>query len=283
MKRAVLKHHYRLFYRNGTSAVVHGRAELAAAQARKVPGIVHVEIALQHTCIQCGVTGPWSKDWICYPIWDRIAAYHNNAQAEVIYCSRRCWVEATGGFDLPSWINTNHEPNRDRARQVAWWDANRRETDRKRDLVQHRRVPMPEWKEGSGLCRWCAEKIEEPRQRNWHKECAHTYELHSNAATQAWFLKRRDGQRCAIDGCNGGGCGLEVDHRIPLWLVAHLPDDLRRRFYGPDNLWLLCSRHHAEKTAAEAAIRAAIRRGDAQAPEKGPFLPLWGPPSSFSL
>lgn len=50
---------------------------------------------------------------------------------------------------------------------------------------------------------------------------------------------------------------LEVDHKVPLWSVAQLPDDERRRYFGPENLWLLCPTHHKQKTAREAAERAA--------------------------
>lgn len=53
---------------------------------------------------------------------------------------------------------------------------------------------------------------------------------------------------------------LEVDHQVPLWHVADLPDDERRWYFGPGNLWLLCPSHHREKTRAEAALRAAARR-----------------------
>lgn len=53
---------------------------------------------------------------------------------------------------------------------------------------------------------------------------------------------------------------LEVDHLVPLWSVAHLPDDERRRFFGPENLWLLCPDCHKKKTAYEAADRAAERK-----------------------
>ena len=55
-------------------------------------------------------------------------------------------------------------------------------------------------------------------------------------------------------------CALEVDHRVPLWEVAHLPRDERRPYFGPDNLWLLCPRCHKAKTKREAAERAAQRR-----------------------
>lgn len=58
-------------------------------------------------------------------------------------------------------------------------------------------------------------------------------------------------------------CALEVDHRVPLWSVASLPDGERRPYFGPANLWLLCPRCHKVKTAREAADRAAQRRLDA--------------------
>jgi hypothetical protein len=53
---------------------------------------------------------------------------------------------------------------------------------------------------------------------------------------------------------------LEVDHIIPLWLVAiEIPEWDRRRFFGPDNLQLLCSRCHKIKTKREAGERAALK------------------------
>lgn len=52
---------------------------------------------------------------------------------------------------------------------------------------------------------------------------------------------------------------LEVDHVVPLWKVALKPIELRRPFFGPDFLQLLCDRCHKAKTAAEAADRAALR------------------------
>lgn len=55
-------------------------------------------------------------------------------------------------------------------------------------------------------------------------------------------------------------CALEVDHRVPLWKVANLPDDERRQYFGPTNLWLLCPSCHLTKTKAESAERATARR-----------------------
>lgn len=53
---------------------------------------------------------------------------------------------------------------------------------------------------------------------------------------------------------------LQVDHRVPLWSVAHLPPDARRPYFGPRNLWLLCKGCHAAKTRTEAARRARLRK-----------------------
>lgn len=53
---------------------------------------------------------------------------------------------------------------------------------------------------------------------------------------------------------------LEVDHVIPLWLVAiEIPPDERRHFFGPDNLQLLCGACHKIKTKREAGERAALK------------------------
>jgi hypothetical protein len=67
---------------------------------------------------------------------------------------------------------------------------------------------------------------------------------------------RRTGWQSAIERV----CALEVDHRVPLWEVADLPDAERRWYFGPGNLWLLCPRCHKVKTAREATQRARERR-----------------------
>lgn len=54
---------------------------------------------------------------------------------------------------------------------------------------------------------------------------------------------------------------LDVDHVRPLWSL----DDTERaelRWWMPSNLQLLCGTCHKAKTAAEAAERAALRRGE---------------------
>lgn len=258
---------FRVFYRRGVvwtpknSEVVWGRAALARVLARKIPAVIHHEVAIIHRCVQCGGKGAWDRNWMCYPVWDANRHRHNNAGAEVIYCSRQCWIDATGGFELPPWMDTNQEPNRDQARQNAWWDANTRERDRKAAAISYRRVPLPPWP-GGGSCKWCGLKINEDRRRSWHAACLHEYFLHSDLSVQTRFLIDRDGRHCAWPSCTETD-GLEVDHRTPLWKVRHLPDDERRPYYGPKNLWRLCDPHHGAKTKAEAAERAAERAVEA--------------------
>lgn len=65
----------------------------------------------------------------------------------------------------------------------------------------------------------------------------------------AWMLR---GGQCSIDRVSA----LELDHRVPLWSVVDLPDEERRWYFGPGNLWLLCPLHHKEKTKREAGERA---------------------------
>jgi len=53
---------------------------------------------------------------------------------------------------------------------------------------------------------------------------------------------------------------LEYEHTVPLWAVAHLPDDERRKFFHTDNARLRCPDCHGRKTAAEAGRRAHTER-----------------------
>lgn len=148
-------------------------------------------------------------------------------------------------------------------------------------------------------CRWCGGEIVHGRvaQRGWHDgradepNCRRERELHTVKDVQLAFLIERDGQRCADCGENPerwhrrGLCSqmpqdleawgeapwprfsmvrrvsaLEVDHDVPLWSVAHLPDDERRPFFGPPNLKLRCEPCHDGKTATEAGDRAKGNR-----------------------
>jgi 5-methylcytosine-specific restriction endonuclease McrA len=146
-----------------------------------------------------------------------------------------------------------------------------------------------------GVCRWCGDAILHetgPRagapngRRAWHPACVETYKLHAWPETQFEFVRKRDGRRCAecgarpkkwaparrisVDRETRGRfvrvkrvCALELDHAVPLWSVAALPDDERRGFFGPGNLRLLCPACHRAKTTREAAERADRRRAGA--------------------
>lgn len=115
------------------------------------------------------------------------------------------------------------------------------------------------------FCKWCDRAIpvlidgKKSTQRMWHPDCAHEFNLHTRPDQQFMHLVRRDGRVCQTCRQNPIDYILEVDHRVPLWSVAHLPDEERRWYFGPGNLWLLCTRCHALKTRREAGERAAER------------------------
>jgi hypothetical protein len=141
------------------------------------------------------------------------------------------------------------------------------------------------------------DKGERSNRRAWHSgrdgepDCAREHKLFTDRWAQVNFVIKRDGP-----GCNSCGVmvekwrheelavhnapwrdprtgieywrytavervlAMELDHRMPLWLVAHLPDDERRWWFGPANLQLLCPPCHSIKTAAEATRRGKANR-----------------------
>lgn len=106
------------------------------------------------------------------------------------------------------------------------------------------------WADSPGIEYWSDEvAAEEFRLTHWPRPEGRWADL-SPEHRQTGMYQHLDGRVCA----------LEVDHRIPLWSVAHLPADERRRFFGPENLWLLCPRDHKAKSKREAAERAAVRK-----------------------
>lgn len=123
----------------------------------------------------------------------------------------------------------------------------------------HRKVPLPHGKVPKGWCRWCGGEIrknDKPNTRaNWHPACVAEYRLHAFSASQFNFLIERDGRVCGVKGC-GEVHALQVEHRVPLWKVRHLPDAARIKYYGPENLWLNCETCHKRKSKREAAERA---------------------------
>lgn len=148
-------------------------------------------------------------------------------------------------------------------------------------------------------CRWCGEGILHGRHdrsrhdgRKGEPNCAREYALHTDRDLQYRHVAARDGERCW--GCKetplkvvrGGESfiyggfvrdgaewvdgtrfcrveikpALEIEHTVPLWSVAHLPDDERRKFFGPEYLRLLGPCCHKPKTKAEAGQRAKVKR-----------------------
>lgn len=134
----------------------------------------------------------------------------------------------------------------------------------------------------------------EPRaiQTSFHSDCSRIYRRAQNPVLFYPDIVARNGERCAECGDQGkrwwptlgrgnGGTSmfwddefdrlydytpveyvpvLQVDHEIPLWKIAHLPDDERRWYFTLKNLQLLCMDCHPAKTAKEAAERGKWNR-----------------------
>lgn len=134
-------------------------------------------------------------------------------------------------------------------------------------------------------------------QASWHRGCVGEYRAACAPSEFYDNLAKRDGERCAVCGerpmsweptCGTQGQSLttvewhsagrpypvycevryrpmlDVDHVVPLWKVAHLPDQERRPYFLPGNLQLICrDLCHKEKSAREAAERAQLRRAAA--------------------
>lgn len=240
--------------RRQKSIVVVGEAALDRQLARNSPIAIWFEPALRHRCQACGKEGYWSPSWVA---WDRYRERHTaRGEGVDIYCSIDCAKAQNPDLQWPSWMNVNEEPAPKDQRR-ALWVAQRRDQDAQAEARKAvRGVPMPDWP-GPGFCKWCTKPVKPPRS-SWHEDCYKDYCRHTSSSSQAWFLEKRDGPGCKWPGCDARG--REVDHRVPLWKVAHLPPDQRRPYFGPANIWLLCQRHHKAKTKLEAAERAQARR-----------------------
>lgn len=273
---------YRLFYRSGTGAgiwasyreeVIFGEAELARRQGLQRPRLVHWEVAALHTCDVCRKRKPWTKAWRGVPAPGVEEAKARYARTEVTACSDECaeryhpgWVAMSASFRHVR--DDDREPIPRDPRPRGWdkrlrrrWDAFDIDRDAKAKTREHRQCPMLHEGKGTGWCRWCGGEVKPPRQ-TWHEECLRDYLLHTEYSAQYRYLVRRDGDRCAGEGCEREG--VEVDHVTPLWRVRDLPPEERRPYFGPTNLQLLCTEHHKEKTGREAGERARerVRRDD---------------------
>lgn len=257
----------RLFYRKGSRAFPEG-PELDRARARKVPQIIHEARALWHRCQACGAEGVWTPEWIC---WPRFGPRQDaRGEGDDIYCSADCCRAENPDRAPPRRLVLDGEPMPQKMRR-AFGEARYAREQLDREAKRYRQCPMPEWP-GSGWCKWCAGSLDDsddPRdakRQNWHTKCLRLYNLHGgHLPAQQRYLIERDGRECAVPGCTRPGC--EVDHRVPLWRVRHLAAMIRRAFYGPINLWLLCRECHAAKSKREAAERAQMARESGQLAE----------------
>jgi len=147
-----------------------------------------------------------------------------------------------------------------------------------------------------GYCRWCARPIwldghrrQVNRRRSWHPRCLGEYFLLTRPDVQREAVLERDQGRCYICGnvaptiyrCPYGKNPVlaidgderreyveivwtldwQVEHKVPLWKVAHLPDAERIKYFLLDNLGTACTRPcHERKTAEENAERAKLER-----------------------
>ena len=260
---------YRVFLRSGRSILCHGEQERDAAMARDIPRAILWEIAAFYRCQHCGHEAPWAKGWVHYFVHERIEAQHPGATPigdyktpAAIFCSDACQKLGSSGYCVPRWSgdHIHQEPRYDRKANGKLWAAKREAKEagiRKFPMPQH-----PKDQTGIGWCRWCGGRIIEKngqpsKRRTWHAGCLETYFVHTRLDAQRAFLAERDGRKCAECGTPGLG---EVDHKIPLWKVQDLPDEERRKYFGPENIWALCLRCHQAKTAKEAAERARLRK-----------------------
>lgn len=165
----------------------------------------------------------------------------------------------------------------------------------------HRRPPMPPLFDSvkqAGHCRWCARpiwldqrRLRVNRRRSWHPDCLDQYLLLTRPERMRIFIWQRDQGRCYICGRvhkatiralveygDGDRFALlsewaytlitfdipntwDVEHKVPLWKVAALPDVERIKYFLPDNAALACRRPcHEEKSRREAAERAKFDR-----------------------
>lgn len=282
---------WRVHFRKN-SVLVHGQAELDRLKARKVPKVVAIEVAQLYECSVCHKREAWGDTWCWYGSYADL----DEGRPVVNFCSSECRATAKPDTRPSRKTDWRNHPTTSRHRFDA---ESYRSVYLARQAANPRRFPMPVFpkdKCGGGWCRWCGEEIinrsgkrkgERSKLRNWHRRsygdprnCASEWMLHTNLDAQRDFLIKRDGPHCQI--CGPGsvrwvdagpfpawmraegnwirlGDYLEVDHCVELWEVADLPDDERREYFGPENLWLLCQRHHKAKTAEAAARRAKTR------------------------
>lgn len=260
--------------------------------ARKRPKAIYTEVARVHACSGCGQSWPWDEGWRWFGSWQDV----EDGKDVTVFCSRPCADEH--GF--AGQRGNPYEPSRTDGDFKRWEALRAaREAIGSHRKVPMPDWPGPgscRWCLEPTI--WEAGKRagQPAPTRNWHNACYHQYELHTATAAQFDFLFTQDGPRCQNCGDGGYAAGteivirpegmswaefyqadktdlsrmtilkpaitLEVDHIIPLWEAAEFGGSLdeRRRWFGPENIWLLCVPCHKKKSRLEAARRAAVKR-----------------------
>lgn len=149
-------------------------------------------------------------------------------------------------------------------RRHVWNDTKCRDCDReaRARINSNRQPPAPPYRGQAGRCSLCGTTELPPRRRSWcSDDCVTMWNVASAGQAALAHLRAVHGSFCHC--CGDPVSYLEVDHWRPLW---SLTDEMRTelRWWLPFNLRLLCQSCHRGKTRHEAAVRAAVRRGDSE-------------------
>lgn len=114
------------------------------------------------------------------------------------------------------------------------------------------------WSESDGCCQVCDTVIIDKRRSVFcSKKCGAWWERNHVWRKARIAARRRDKYCCVKCGVHRDVEGIDVDHVSPVnGLNYNTPSCLHHQ----DNLQTLCKKHHKEKTAFEAGVRALKRR-----------------------
>jgi hypothetical protein len=170
-------------------------------------------------------------------------------------------------------------PGTDRVAPCPTCDRERRQRRQQR-ARSVRQPPRPPYEAATDTCSLCGQHPLPVRRRSWcSDDCVDLWYIATTSRYALHHLVGLHGHAC-------WGCGatvepgrqswrhwegmplgppepmpveLFVDHVRPLWSLTD-PEREQLRWWLPANLQLLCGGCHADKTRAEAAERAALRR-----------------------
>jgi hypothetical protein len=121
-----------------------------------------------------------------------------------------------------------------------------------------RRPPDPPFRGQAGRCSLCGEAVS-GRRRTWCSQaCVDLWWIATTPRIAYYHLSVMFGDVCWVCFDEPGG---EVDHVRPLWSLG-VQERQQLRWWLPFNLQLIGPRCHKAKTAREAALRAAWRKGE---------------------